>query len=115
MSAKEKWIYACQKVQMGELRLSQGHGIHLSMAQLTPIAQLAASHENVGSAISTSALNRIETVTDWPIIAKKYRTLMGKEEPVEESDHGDDQGSRKGHGSSSHMGSSMMVHSKQQV
>jgi len=35
----------------------------------------------LGSTLSVGQQQRIETVTDWPLIAKKYRILVGKEEP----------------------------------
>jgi len=51
-----------------------------------------------GSSISIGSHERIERVTDWQLISKKYRTLVGKEEQLLQED---DQGSH--HGSASNI------------
>lgn len=82
--------------------------MRLSVAQVSPMVPGTPMHggAQAGSTLSVSTQQRIETVTDWPLIAKKYRQLVGKEEPVTEEPPENIVGSRK---DSSQMGSSMML------
>ncbi|ODM88846.1 Ankyrin-3 [Orchesella cincta] len=105
---KVRWQQALKKL---ELNKASGNVLQLSATQIAQIAgSLTAS--GLGSRFSGGGgvLNRIETVTDWLVIAKKYRMLVGKDEPPKDADEGGDRGSRR---SSSHMGSSMMLVSAQ--
>lgn len=54
--------------------------MRLSVAQVSPMGPGSAL-QAFGSTLSVGSQQRIETVTDWPLIAKKYRVLVGKEEP----------------------------------
>jgi len=71
--------------------------MRLSVAQVSPMAPGSPLHP-FGSSISIGSHQRIETVTDWPLISKKYRTLVGKDEPSVASD-----GDGSPHGSSSNI------------
>lgn len=85
--------------------------MRLSVAQVSPMVPGTPMHHGtnaIGSTLSVGTQQRIETVTDWPLISKKYRLLVGKEEPVIDEPQLDAQGSRK----DSTMGSSMMLLSK---
>jgi hypothetical protein len=53
--------------------------MRLSVAQVSPM--VPGSPLGLGSTLSVGSQQRIETVTDWPLIAKKYRVLVGKAEP----------------------------------
>lgn len=81
--------------------------MRLSVAQVSPMVPGTPMHGGAagGSTLSVGTQQRIETVTDWPLIAKKYRLLVGKEEPVTEEPQ-QEGGSRK---DSTQMGSSMML------
>lgn len=82
--------------------------MRLSVAQVSPMVPGTPMHHGqaAGSTLSVGNQQRIETVTDWPLISKKYRLLVGKEEPVSEDEPKEGQGSRK---DSTQMGSSMML------
>lgn len=55
----------------------------LSVAHLSPL----------GSQLSfSSSLNRIENVTDWDSIAKKYRALMGETTETSQQSADDEEG-----------------------
>ncbi|ODM89562.1 Ankyrin-3 [Orchesella cincta] len=117
ISPRERWQNIFQKMQVTN-RAASDMGV--SNTQLGALIGVGGSLHGSGFGGSTlsaggSQRHRIEMVTDWHLIAKKYRILVGKEEPVEEHDGSNDHGSGNHHGSSSHMGSSMMVHSKQQM
>lgn len=83
--------------------------MRLSVAQVSPMVP-GTPHgtTGIGSTLSVGSQQRIETVTDWPLISKKYRLLVGKEEPVVEEPPSETQGARK----DSTMGSSMQLLSK---
>lgn len=54
--------------------------MRLSLAQVSPMGP-GSPLAGFGSSLSMGNQQRIETVTDWPMIAKKYRILVGKEDP----------------------------------
>jgi hypothetical protein len=69
--------------------------MRLSVAQVSPMGP-GSPLQAFGSSLSIGNQQRIETVTDWPMIAKKYRVLVGKEElhpVVSEEPQGPQQGS----------------------
>ncbi|GLH16068.1 Transient receptor potential-gamma protein [Gryllus bimaculatus] len=71
-----KWL---AKVKKGQV--APKDSVALSVVHLSPL----------GSQLSFNNVQRIETVTDWPAIAKKYRILMGEiEEKVGSSASDDD-------------------------
>lgn len=80
--AGAKWL---AKVKKGQVAPKESTA--LSVAQLSPL----------GSQLSFSiTTNRIEHVTDWEAIAKKYRALMGevdevKETPTTDEDDGEEE------------------------
>lgn len=82
--AGQKWL---SKVKKGA-QVAPKHSTALSVAHLSPL----------GSQLSFAGQStRIEHVTDWEAIAKKYRALMGHEDEVkeqsnEEDDDDDDEG-----------------------
>lgn len=107
IDVKAKWKTALKA------NVSKGSDAHmkLSLNQLVPQGLGDGMEDSQGS---SQGQNRIENVTDWKIISKKYYTLMGKEEPVEDKEGADKiKGSRQM--SSSQMGSSMMLASKQNM
>lgn len=55
--------------------------MRLSVANVSPMTPGSPLHP-LGSTISMHQhQQRIETVADWALVAKKYRVLVGKEEP----------------------------------
>lgn len=55
--------------------------MRLSVAQVSPMTPGSPMHP-LGSTMSMHHhQQRIETVADWSAVAKKYRVLVGKEEP----------------------------------
>ncbi len=61
--------------------------MRLSVAQVSPMGP-GSPLQAFGSSLSIGNQQRIETVTDWPMIARKYRVLVGKEEPHMFSEEG---------------------------
>lgn len=55
--------------------------MRLSVAQVSPMGGPGSPLQAFGSSLSIGNQQRIETVTDWPMIARKYRVLVGKEDP----------------------------------
>jgi hypothetical protein len=56
--------------------------MRLSVAQVSPMTPGTPLHP-LGSTMSTMHhQQRIETVADWTLISKKYRVLIGREEPA---------------------------------
>ncbi|ODM93658.1 Ankyrin-3 [Orchesella cincta] len=106
---RQRWQQVFKKTQMTP-RVSDI--MRLSVAQVSPMVPGTPLHGGggVGSTLSVGTQQRIETVTDWPLIAKKYRLLVGKEEPVSEDSQVDQQNNRK----DSTQGSSMMLMGKYQ-
>jgi hypothetical protein len=75
--AGAKWL---SKVKKGS-QVAPKESAALSVAHLSPL----------GSQLSFSAhTTRIEHVTDWEAIAKKYRALMGQVDEVKEQPAGED-------------------------
>ncbi len=105
IDAKAKWKTAIKA------NIVKGSDIHMKLS----LSELAPQGDGMDdSQESMQGQNRIENVTDWRIISKKYYTLIGKEEPVEDKEGADKiKGSRQM--SSSQMGSSMMLVSKQNL
>jgi hypothetical protein len=63
----------------------------LSVVRLSPL----------GSQLSFSnSLNRIENVTDWDSIAKKYRALMGETTETSQQSADDEEGATNAHAES---------------
>ena len=60
--------------------------MRLSVAQVSPMTPGSPLHP-LGSTMSMHHQQRIETVADWTLISKKYRVLVGREEPIP-PDHG---------------------------
>lgn len=76
--AGAKWL---SKVKKGR-QIAPKESMGLSIGQMSPL----------GSQLSFSAVTtRIEHVTDWEAIAKKYRALMGQEDEVKDSSKEDEE------------------------
>ncbi|KAJ8969600.1 hypothetical protein NQ317_011314, partial [Molorchus minor] len=76
--AGAKWL---SKVKKGR-QIAPKESVALSVAHLSPL----------GSQLSfTTTTTRIEHVTDWEAIAKKYRALMGEVDEVKEQTNEDDE------------------------
>ncbi|CAG7732427.1 unnamed protein product [Allacma fusca] len=88
---KQRWKTVFKKSQVSP---KVSDIMRLSVAQVSPMTP-GSPLNALGSNASMAAKSRIETVVDWAVIAKKYRVLVGKEEPVIPPEKGE-QGSTEG-------------------